>query len=148
MDKNFQIAILKEVAQTYPSHALSKWDTLLKMAPGESDDQKWDNLVAHLTALEEFGYIKDFGHLSVDGKFSINQAFRITSQGLLEASEDILHPDPYKALRDALLEQAATLRMLTEKDRKTLRDVLAALPRVALERLRDKGLDSLLALLF
>ena len=143
MNRDFQITILKEAAKCYPYHALDVWDDLLNASPGNSADEKQSALIAHLTALEEFDYIKEFVHGS-----SHNRAFRITAQGLLAAGEDVLHPDPYASLREAIYAQAQVLRSLSQEDAKTLKGVLASLPRVALERLRDKGLDQLLGLIF
>lgn len=147
MDKDFQIALLKELAPTYPGMALKKWDALLAMAHGDSPDEKKQKLVRNLAALEEFGYIQDFSRLSADGRLSVNCAFRITVQGLVEAGENILCPDPYRDLRRALLEQAECLRALSADQKKTLKKVLASLPHVALQRLQEKGLDMLLGLL-
>lgn len=146
MDKDFQIAILKECAKYYPLNALTAWGDLLDMAPGDSTEKKQAALIAHMAALEEFGYIKDFHDFTTDGFLKFNRAFHTTGQGLLAAGEDILHPDPYADLREAIYDQAQALRSLSKEDAKTLRGVLSSLPRVALERLRDKGLDLLLDL--
>lgn len=149
LDKDFQIAILKQVASSYPSHALDSVPELLEMAPGDTEEEKERSLIAHLKALERYGYIEDLHfRLSVDGFLSWNHAFRITEQGLIEAGEDILRPDPYRELRDALLEQAQASRKLSEGETQTFQKVLFQLPKVALERLRDRGLDTLLDLLF
>lgn len=147
MDKEFQLKILRSCAKIYPQAATGLWDEFVREAPGETGPEKTRALVAHLMALQEFGYITDFTHgTTVDRRLLSNRAFRITAQGLVEAGEDILRPDPYAELRDALLKQADALRTLSPQDEKTLRSVLSSLPRVALERLRDKGLDALLAL--
>lgn len=149
MDKDFQVAILKELVDTYPGHALEKFPALLAMCPGETERAKRNYLYRHLKALEAFGYLEDVAfRRSVDGYISCNAAFSITEQGLLAAGVDLLHPDPYQELREVLLEQAQVLRDLSVGQKTTLTKVLAQLPRVALERLRDKGLDALLALLF
>ena len=149
MDKNFQIAILQKIAPNYPSHSADCVPDLLKMAPGNTEEEKERSLVAHLKALERYGYIEGLNfRLSVDGFFSWNDAFQITEQGLIEAGEDILHPDPYQYLRDALLRQAQTIRELSESETQTFQKVIFQFPKVALERLRDRGLDMLLDLLF
>lgn len=148
MDKEFQLKILRICAANYPYHAGGFWSEIYVNTPGESREERERTLCAHLAALQELGYIKDFlkGH-TCDGKPLINRAFYITAQGLLAAGEDILHPEPYAELRDALLEQAKALRSLSPQEEKALRSVLAALPHVALERLFDKGLDMLLTLI-
>lgn len=56
-------------------------------------------------------------------------------------------PPPDRELRDALFEQAQTLRELSESQKITLKKVLLQLTRGTLERLRDKGLDALLSLI-
>ena len=145
IDKTLQLALLRMVATTYPSHAMSVWDDLLALTPGGNREEKMTTLVQHLMALQDFGYIRNFGQVSVDGRVSINQGFSITPQGLLEAGEDVLHPDPHKELRQALFDQAQALRVLSEPQKKTLKGVLSGLPGAALEHLQGKGLDALLA---
>lgn len=148
IDKSFQLAILKAVAPTYPGRALPVWDDLVAMTPGNDEREKLVCLVRHLAALQEEGYLADVGCPSPGRGFQYNQAFRITTAGLAESGEDILRPDPYKPLREALLAQAAAVRALTEEEKKTFGSVLAELPLAALERLRDGALDKLLAILF
>lgn len=139
---------MKKLAPTYPGSALPVWKDLVAMAPGNTEREKLTCLVAHLAALQDEGYLADVGRVTADGTFLYNQAFSITTAGLAECGEDILRPDPHKELREALLAQAAAVRTLTEKDKKTLGSVLAGLPLAALERLRDGALDKLLAFLF
>ena len=147
MDKAFQLAILKECARRYPGHALASWQTLVDMAPGDSPEEKTAALTAHLTALQEFGYIAGFVHgFSSDGSVKINHAFRITGQGLLAAGEDVLHPVPHRELCETLLAQIQAVRSLSPQEKQSLRTVLYSLPQVALKRLLDKGVDALLAL--
>lgn len=148
IDKSLQIALLKEVAPTYPGLALSVWEKLVEMAPGENRKEKLAALVVHLAALEECGYIEKFTQLSSDGRLSINQGFRITVNGLLEAGEDLLHPAPDKELREALLKQAGEIRTLSEGQKTSVRKVLTEFPKAALLHLQEKGLDSLLTLMF
>ena len=148
IDKSLQIALLKEVAPTYPGLALSVWEKLVEMAPGENRKEKLAALVVHLAALEECGYIEKFTQLSPDGRLSINQGFRITVNGLLEAGEDVLHPAPDKELREALLKQAGEIRTLSEGQKTSVRKVLTEFPKAALLHLQEKGLDSLLTLMF
>lgn len=148
IDKSLQIALLKEVAPTYPGLALSVWEKLVEMAPGENRKEKLAALVVHLAALEECGYIEKFTQLSPDGRLSINQGFRITVNGLLEAGEDLLHPAPDKELREALLKQAGEIRTLSEGQKTSVRKVLTEFPKAALLHLQEKGLDSLLTLMF
>lgn len=144
IDKSLQIALLKEVAPTYPGLALSVWEKLVEMAPGENRKEKLAALVVHLAALEECGYIEKFTQLSSDGRLSINQGFRITVNGLLEAGEDF----PDKELREALLKQAGEIRTLSEGQKTSVRKVLTEFPKAALLHLQEKGLDSLLTLMF
>ena len=148
IDKSLQIALLKEVAPTYPGLALPVWEKLVEMAPGENRKEKTAALVVHLAALEECGYIEKFSQLSPDGRLSINQGFRITVNGLLEAGEDVLHPAPDKELREALLKQAGEIRTLSEGQKTSVRKVLTEFPKAALLHLQEKGLDSLLTLMF
>ncbi|WP_294559463.1 hypothetical protein [uncultured Mailhella sp.] len=148
IDKSLQIALLKEVAPTYPGLALPVWEKLVEMAPGENRKEKLAALVVHLAALEECGYIEKFSQLSPDGRLSINQGFRITVNGLLEAGEDVLHPAPDKELREALLKQAGEIRTLSEGQKTSVRKVLTEFPKAALLHLQEKGLDSLLTLMF
>ena len=147
MDKELQVAILKECAKAYPKDVLLVWDNVLDITPGDSVEEKMVTLVPHLAALEEFGYIEGFFHGHTDdGIIKYNRAFRVTGQVLLAAGEDLLHPDPHAGLREALFAQAQALRSLSQEDERTLKSVLVSLPKVALERLRDKGLDLLLDL--
>ena len=148
IDKSLQIALLKEVAPTYPGLALPVWEKLVEMAPGENRKEKLAALVVHLAALEECGYIEKFSQLSPDGRLSINQGFRITVNGLLEAGEDVLHPAPDKELREALLKQAGEIRTLSEGQKTSVRKVLTEFPKAALLHLQEKGPDSLLTLMF
>lgn len=148
IDKDFQLFILRQAASAYPGHALAAWDTLMEAARGETTRERRTYVCAHLKALENFGYLEDVCfQRGVDGFISCNQAFSITEQGLLEIGVDMLHPDPYRELRDALFEQAQTLRELSESQKITLKKVLLQLTRGTLERLRDKGLDALLSLI-
>ena len=145
IDKEFQLFILQQAASTYPGHAFAIWDTLVAAAPGDTPAEKWNTVVKHLHALQAFGYVSDATQQGCDGRISVNPAFSITEQGLLEIGVDILHPDPYRELRDALFEQAQALRELSEDQKITLKKVLLQLTRGTLERLRDKGLDVLLS---
>lgn len=146
IDREFQLFILQQAAPTYPGHAFAIWNTLMDAAQGETGTERKTYVCAHLKALENFGYIEDvFFQRSVDGAITCNPAFSITEQGLLEIGVDILHPDPYRELRDALFEQAQALRELSEDQKITLKKVLLQLTRGTLERLRDKGLDVLLS---
>lgn len=145
IDRDFQLFILQQAASTYPGHALAIWDALVAAAPGDTPAEKWDTVVAHLHALQAFGYVSDATQQGCDGRVSVNKAFFITEQGLLEIGVDMLHPDPYRELREALFEQAQALRELSEGQKITLKKVLLQLTRGTLERLRDKGLDVLLS---
>lgn len=145
IDREFQLFILQQAAPTYPGHALAIWDNLVTAAPGDTPAEKWDTVVKHLHALQAFGYVSDATRQGCDGKISVNQAFFITEQGLLEIGVDMLHPDPYRELREAIFEQAQALRELSEGQKITLKKVLLQLTRGTLERLRDKGLDALLS---
>ena len=149
IDKDFQLFILQQAAPHYPGHALAAWDALMTAAKGDSWEERKRYVCSHLKALEAFGYVERVHFsLSVDGYVGCNQAFCITEQGLLEVGIDILHPNPYEELCNALLEQAQALRDLSEGQKTTLKKVLVQLPYVALERLRDKGLGALFDLIF
>lgn len=145
IDREFQLFILQQAAPTYPGHAFAIWDTLVAAAPGDTPAEKWDTVVNHLHALQAFGYVSDATRQGCDGRVSVNQAFFITEQGLLEVGVDILHPDPYRELREALFEQAQALRELSEGQKRTLKKTLLQLPLDSLEHLRDKALDALLS---
>ena len=147
IDREFQLFILQQAASTYPGHALAVWDTLVAAAPGDTPEEKWNMVATCLHALQAFGYVSDATRQGCDGRISVNQAFFITEQGLLEVGVDMLHPDPYRELREALFEQAQALRELSEEQKTTLKKTLLQLPRVVLERLREKGLDILLSLI-
>ena len=145
IDRDFQLFILQQAASTYPGHAFAVWDTLIAAAPGDTPAEKWNMVVACLHALQAFGYVRDATQQKCDGGISVNQAFSITEQGLLEIGVDMLRPDPYRELREALLEQAQALRELNEGQKRTLKKTLLQLPIDSLEHLRDKALDALLS---
>ncbi len=149
IDKDFQLFILQQAAPYYPGHARPIWEILIKEAKGKTFNERRNYVFAHLKALEAFGYLEKVNFtLGVNGQAICNLDFCITEQGLLEVGIDILHPNPYAELCDALLEQAQALRDLSEGQKTTLKKVLAQLPHVALERLRDKGLGALFDLIF
>lgn len=95
MDKNFQIAILQKIAPNYPSHSADSVPDLLKMAPGNTEEEKERSLVAHLKALERYGYIEGLNfRLSVDG-FSVGtMPFKSQSRVLLRLVKIFSIPTP------------------------------------------------------
>lgn len=149
MDKEFQLNILRTSAKLYPEPATSLWEELVSAAPGETEAEKSRALIAHLHALQEQGFIEGFRlRVSVDGHMSCGHSFSLTTQGLRAAGETLVCSERDERLREMLLEQIQAARTLSPQEKTSVKSVLSSLPRVALERLRDKGLDALLGFLF
>ena len=104
VDKVFQIEILRRCVKTYPESAKPLEEELIRIAPGNGEEEKRKTLYANLAALGEFGYIeRRFKGTSFTD-------FRITAHGLLAAGENILPPVPNAQTADAIYELIKALK--------------------------------------
>lgn len=147
MNKEYQLYILQELAKIYPYRSRGIIDNLIEKAEGNTTEEKEKHLIKNVFVLYELGYIKDFdSRMSINGKINFDTDFSITVKGLRIAGCDILE-DPREELIKRLLNIAENKHNVQGHNLTILNRLLGVLPEKVLEKLIEKGLDNLVALL-
>lgn len=147
MNKEYQFYILQELAKIYPYRSRGIIDNLIEKSEGDTREEKEAQLIKNVFVLHELGYIKDFApRISTDGKMIFDPDFSITVKGLRIAGCDILE-DPREELIKRLLNIAENKHNVQGHNLTILNRLLGVLPEKVLEKLIEKGLENLVALL-
>lgn len=148
LSKEFQLYILHVLADVYPQSALQVFNYLAEKAPVTAEQQV-NYVIIHAKLLSDMGYIENLHvELGIYGVHKYNTDFRITTKGLLAIGVDILNPNPNQQLVNQLLTLAVKKYQVPEQKTGLLQSTLATLPQKTLEKLLEKGLDGLIALIF